>query len=121
MSDSTRFDMTDVPLDAAMKIAFFNAPGGKATHYKQYDDKLVFAWHESAGKDWIPFLIPLTAETAVQVVRDWVDMTAKFGKQPDHDGDNDKSCRIYCEAWGLVDHNQYAFVAIAPAWAMYGK
>lgn len=120
-SDSTRFDMTDVPIKPALEIAFSNAPGSKATHYRVHENRLIFAWHESAGPEFTPFLIPLTAETAVDVVSAWIETGAVFGSQPDHDGDNEKSYRIYCEDWGHVDHNHYAFVAIEPRWAMYGK
>lgn len=120
-ADNTHFDMTAVPLKPALEIAFEISPGHKATHYKVYDNKLVFAWSESAGKDFIPFLVPLTAETAVDIVKEWLKNDAVYGSQPDHDGDNSRSWRIYTEAWGHIDHNHYAFVAIEPRWAMYGK
>lgn len=120
-ADNTRFDMTAVPIKPALEIAFACSPSGKATHYRVYDNKLVFAWHENAGKEFTKLLVPLTAETAVAVVKDWLAAEGQYGGQPDHDGDNGRSCRIYNESWGHIDHNQYTFVAIEPAWAMYGK
>lgn len=120
-SDSTYFDMRSVPLRPALEIAFSNAPGGKAWGYKSTPDRLTFAWHESAGKDFVPFVTPVSESQAKQIVQDWINEVAEFSPQPDHDGDNEKSFRIFCEAWGHVDHNYYAFVAIEPYWAQYGK
>lgn len=120
-ADNTRFDMTAVSLKPALEIAFECAPGKKATHYRVYDNKLVLAWHENAGPEFIKFLVPLTAETAVDVVKTWLKDEAEYGRQPDHDGDNGRSWRIWNESWGKIDNNSYAFVAIAPAWAEYGK
>lgn len=120
-ADNTRFDMTAVPLKPALEIAFASSPGGKASHYKIYDNKLVFAWHENAGKDFIPFVTPIDKDGAHDVVINWLKHSAEFDSQPDHDGDNGRSFRIYCEDWGHIDHNHYAFVAIEPVWAMYGK
>lgn len=121
VADNTRFDMTAVLMKPALQIAFACSPSGKATHYKVYDNKLVFAWNENAGKDFIPFLIPLTAETAVDIVKEWLNNDAVYVSEPDHDGSNSRSYRIWNEAWGLIDHNHYAFVAIEPCWAMHGK
>lgn len=120
-ADNTSFDMTAVPIRPALEIAFACAPGGKASHYKVYDNKLVFAWHENAGKDFTKLLVPLTAETAVDVVLEWLKTEGEYDSQPDHDGDNGRSFRIYNGSWGYIDHNQYTFVAIEPRWAMYGK
>lgn len=118
-SDSFRFDLTDVPIKPAMQIAF---AGNKATHWKhdKENNRILLAWHESTGKDFVPFLTPVTAVHAEFLVNNWLDVL-DYGSQPDHDGDNDKSFRIYNESWGFVGNNHYVFAAIAPAWAMYGK
>lgn len=120
-ADNTHFDMTAVLIKPALEIAFACSPSGKATHYKVYDNKLVFAWHEKAGEGFIPFLIPLTAESAIPVVSEWLKNDAVYGEQPDHDGDNGRSFRIYNGSWGYIDNNHYTFVAIEPRWAEYGK
>ena len=122
MADNTRFDMTAVRTKPAMEIAFANAPVGKATHWKhdKENNRIILAWSESAGKDYIPFLAPVTAEQAVELVQDWIKVL-DFGTPMDHDGDSEYSFRLYCEDWGLINHNQYAFAAISPAWAHYGK
>lgn len=46
---------------------------------------------------------------------------ADYGRQPDHDGDNEKGWRLYNETWGMVGGDHSAFAAVEPAWAMYGK
>lgn len=124
MSDSTWFDMRDVPLEPALDIAFSTAPGGKAWGYKQTRERLTFAWNIQAAaedKEFVPFVTPINARQAVEIVSDWLSMAAHFGSQPDHDGDNERSCRIFCEDWGFIDHNHYTFAAVEPFWAMYGK
>lgn len=120
MADNTHFDMTAVPLEPALKIAFSNTPRQVATHYKVENGRLILAWNERAGENFVPFLVPLTAETAVEVVETWLSMLT-LGDKPDIDGECEMSCRIYCEVWGHIDHNHYAFVAIEPRWAVYGK
>lgn len=121
MSDSTKFDMRSVPLKPALEVAFSHAPGRKAWGFKSTNERLTFAWHKAAGKEFSPFVTPIDAEQAIAVVKGWIDEVARYTSQPDHDGDNEKSCRIFCEDWGLVDHNQYAFAAVEPYWAQYGK
>jgi len=36
-------------------------------------------------------------------------------------GDNEKGWRVYCEDWGKIDSDDYAFLAIKPAYIWYGK
>lgn len=127
-ADNTRFDLEATPFQESLTIAFSTSPGNKATHYK-VDEKdyngyktprLVLAWHEKAGEGFTAFLAPLTAETAGDHIKAWL-KEQNYGSQPDHDGDNGRSFRMYNEAWGYIDHNQYTFVAIEPRWAEYGK
>lgn len=121
-ADNYYFDLIATPTAPAMEIAFANSPGRKATHWKhdKENNRIILAWHENAGKDFIPFLGEVRAEDACQMLREWVRLL-DYGGQPDHDGENDKSFRIYCEGWGHVANNDYAFAAIEPRWAMYGK
>lgn len=121
MSDTTQFDMRDVPLKPALEIAFSSAPGGKAWGFKSTKDRLVFAWNSSAGDDFVPFVAPINAEQAIDIVRSWCSEVADYGTKPGWDGDSKESHRIFCEDWGHVDHNHYAFAAVEPYWAVYGK
>jgi len=123
-SDSTWFDMRDVPLEPALDIAFSTAPGGKAWGYKSTPERLTFAWNIQASAsdpEFVPFVTPINSRQAVDIVNSWLDEVASFGSQPDHDGDNEKSFRIFCESWGHIGGNHYTFAAVEPYWAMYGK
>ena len=63
---------------------------------------------------------PMTLEQAADFAVGWLEH-ADYGREPDHGGDNGKGWRLYCEDWGHVDHDHYAFAAVQPVWAMYGK
>lgn len=121
MSDSTWFDMRATMLEPALQIAFNTSPSRKAWGYKSTPERLTFAWHESAGEGFVPFVTPIDYQAAVEIVKNWCKEVAQYGPQPDHDGDNSKSWRIFCEAWGFIDHNHYTFAAVEPYWAEYGK
>lgn len=80
--------------------------------------RLVFYWTDSEKATALPF--PMTMEQAADFAIGWLEH-ADYGDEPDHDGSNGKGWRIYNEDWGHVDGDWSAFVAIEPAWAMYGK
>lgn len=121
-ADNTRFDLTAVLRRPALEIAFASAAGGKATHWKhdKENNRILLAWSESAGKDFIPFFNPLGPEEFAVFLKGLPDML-EYGRGMDHDGDSKKSFRIYNESWNHVGSNQYVFAAIEPAWAEYGK
>ena len=119
--DNFRFDMTSEgseTLKAA--LALFNPPGRKVTGYSEEPGKkLVFYWSNTSPRATkLPF--PMTLEQAADFAIGWLEH-ADYGREPDHDGDNGKGWRLYCEDWGHVDHDHYAFAAVQPVWAMYGK
>lgn len=122
MADNFHFDMTGVPLEKALDIAF--GQYSKAVGYRVENDpcRLILYWVARAnGDDVIPFPAPMDAEASVMFVKAWLKHTAKYGSQPDHDGDNKRGCRVYNETWGNVGRDYRAFVAIEPVWLMYGK
>jgi hypothetical protein len=83
--------------------------------------RLVFFWSDYEKRaDMVPFPFKQDAEGAAEFARRWL-AEADYGSEPDHDGDNGKGWRLYNEAWGHVDSDHSAFVAVAPEWAMYGK
>lgn len=119
--DNFKFDMTSKgasTLKAA--LALFNPPGRKVTGYSEEPGKkLVLYWSNSSPKAVkLPF--PMTLEQAADFAAGWLEH-ADYGHEPDHDGDNGKGWRLYCENWGHVDGDSYAFAAVQPVWAMYGK
>ena len=137
--------------DAAMKMAFSSAPGGTAVAIAVHSKiGLVLYWHaekparlkqqvpwssqhtgeqraemerlaEAEAVAVAPLPFPLTATAAADYVWHWLTTAAGYGRAPDHDGDNEKGWRVYNEQWGHVAGNHYAFVAVQPVWAMYGK
>ncbi len=72
------------------------------------------------GLNITPTLFPLTLEQMGELAFGWL-AQCDYGEEPDHDGENHKGWRLYNEAWGHVRSDWRAFVAIEPAWAMYGK
>lgn len=118
--DNFKFDIACAPLEKCLDIAFQGAPGGKATHWRVDADplRLVLAWHDDG--DFIPLPAALNAEGAQVFVKAWLG-EAVYGPEPDQDGTNRKSWRVYNESCGHVGSSFYAFVAIEPCWAMYGK
>lgn len=103
----------------AMRLAFDR--GYKAVGYKIGDKGLVFYWTMGLGpKDVIKLPFTLDADGAADFASRWLE-EQDYGRQPDHDGDNGKGWRVYTEAWGHVAGDSGSFVAVQPAWAMYGK
>lgn len=82
--------------------------------------RLVFFWTAPTAKDFVALPFKLDAKGAADFAARWL-AEADYGKQPDHDGDNEKGWRVYNEAWGHVDDEYAGFVAVTPSWAMYGK
>ena len=83
--------------------------------------RLVFYWASNThNKDVVELPFKLDSEGATDFALRWLN-ELDYGKEPDHDGDNSKGWRVYCEGWGQVDGEWGAFLAVAPAWAMYGK
>ena len=116
--DNFRIDITsEGDLTPAMRIAF--GKYRKAKGYSISPEKgLIFYWAEHERAAMLPF--ELDAEAAADFARRWL-AEQNYGTEPDHDGDNGKGWRLYNEAWGHIGNEWQAFVAVKPAWAMYGK
>lgn len=126
--DNYQFDVTaerDAVLEHALQIAFgrYSTATGWRTDERDGKPRLLFTWLRAPveGSGWTPFVTPIAAEQALAVVKGWLNC-ANYGREPDHDGDNHKGWRVYCDSWGHVDPYGHAgLCAIEPAWAMYGK
>lgn len=106
---------------SAMAIAF--REGTRAVAYRVDKEKgLIFYSYisDSARSAAVPLPFRLDAAGAADFAKRWLE-EQDYGEEPDHDGDNGKGWRVYTEGWGMVAGEQSAFVAIKPAWAMYGK
>ena len=120
--DNFHFDLTsEGDLVAPMKIAF-QRPTQRAEGYLIHPEKgLVFFWYLGEtveGLVKLPFKMDHVG--AADFARRWLD-EQDYGREPDHDGDNGRGWRLYNEEWGRVGSWTGAFIAVKPAWAMYGK
>ena len=115
--DNFHFDMTSQGA-STLKTALSLFDQRKVTGYSTDGAKLVLYWSESPNATALPY--PMTQKQAADFALGWLEH-ADYGREPDHDGSNGKGWRLYCEDWGFVDGDHYAFAAIQPVWAMYGK
>lgn len=102
--------------ELAMKLAVSNH---KTIGYRIAENTMILYWTMSDKAAPLPY--EMGAEETINFVWGWLQKNPPSGRQPDHDGDNEKGFRIYNESWGHVAGEYQAFVAIAPIWAMYGK
>ena len=118
--DNFHFDILGAPLKLALDVATVDHK--KVVGWRQEDrqgsTRLVLYWTETGRGNPLP--APLEGEAIVSFVQSWLN-AANYGRQPDHDGDNGRGCRVYNESWGHIDREWQAFIAIEPAWLMYGK
>ena len=104
-----------------LKIAMNLSSQQKAKGYAVHPDKgIVFFWADH--KDMIPFPTPLDMDRCAEIAYAWLIEEADYGRQPDHDGDNERGWLLYCDGWGHIDlYGWKAFVAVKPMWLMFGK
>lgn len=120
--DNFHFDLTsEGELVTPMMIAF-QRPTQVIEGYLIHPEKgLVFFGYlpgMPAGGVKLPF--KLDPIGAADFATRWL-AEQDYGKEPDHDGDNGRGWRLYNESWGSVGSWTGAFIAVKPAWAMYGK
>lgn len=80
--------------------------------------RLVLYWGPSEAATPLP--VALSLEQAADLAVAWLE-AADYGAKPQHEGSNGKGFRLYCEAWGQIDGDSFAFAALEPVWAIYGK
>lgn len=104
-------------LKAALTIV--SSQHRQAVGYSVSPEKgLIFYWAEHDKMTALPF--KLDVEGMTDFATRWLAEQA-YGREPDHDGDNDKGWRVYNEAWGKIGSDWQTFIAVRPAWACYGK
>lgn len=119
--DNFQIDITsEGSIFKAMELAFRDGPNMRAVGYRISTEKglIFYQYGSSARMTALPFKID--AAGAADFATQWL-AEQNYGPEPDHDGDNGKGWRLYCEEWGHVDNESQAFVAVQPVWAMYGK
>lgn len=119
MSDSFRFDFTDdEKIEEIMALAFRKNPKG-ASGWAVVDGSLVFYWG-SVEPPIAPFPVRVNSDAAAGIAKSWL-AEQDYGKGPDTDGSTTKGFRVYNEAWGHAGGSYQGFVAVKPAWIVYGK
>lgn len=89
--------------------------------------RLIFYWHlpdsPPKGKEVTPFPMKIGVDLATAFAKDWLEQVDKnlYPKDCWHDVTRKPGFSIYCEDWGHVDDDSYAFVAIEPMFMWYGK
>lgn len=121
--DNFHLDLTSKgqnTLRQAMQL--FNNRASKVAGYRVCPERgMILYWCASRNGDDVTMLpFKMTLEQAADFAYQWL-QEADYGTEPDHDGDNEKGFRLYCEGWGHVNNDYSAFAAVKPAWAMYGK
>ena len=111
------FDITGVPLETALAVAFIEHSTAVGWKYRMIDEQytLVLHWNNYAKDDINPFPAPLRREEVLPIVGKWLS-EAEYGEEPDGDGHAEKSHRIFS-----LQNSGSAFVAIQPVWLYYGK
>src|SRR5271163_924093 len=86
-----------------------------AAGYRVDGRRLIFYWvaAQRDGYTNFPFKMPIEQVAAFAIT--WLDQV-DYGREPDHDGDNGKGWKCYCEGWGQVASEHQAFAAVEPAW-----
>ncbi len=104
----------------ALMLAFYGAPGGKATHYMIHDGDLLLLWADDRGAIKLPY--PLTKSNVVDFVWNWIEGADKKEKYNDGEVDNlEGGFRLQTNSWGHDDESHYAFARISAVWAWCGK
>ena len=79
---------------------------------------MILYWKNTANSTALPY--HMTMEQAADMVWGWL-ATVPYGDKPDLDGSCSKGWRVYCERYGRINDDFYAFVAVQPVWAEHHK
>ena len=130
MMDNRVFNVNgrgDDMLLATLKLAFDQEGGNTMTTGWSVDKSKGLILYKYGSKG-TPFPMPLKAEELFPIAKAWLnDAEAKtiecVGWDADlqHDGSNRWGWRIYCDDWGHIGEEHYAFLAIKPAYMWLGK
>lgn len=119
-----------------LELAFLQQGGYTAARARGWSftkkHGLILHWHvsepRSSANEVHRFPGELTAVQCLPFVSAWLESpeaktveTLDQDSDYDHDGSNGRGWRVFCEAWGHVNNDSYAFIAIKPAYMWYGK
>ena len=109
--------------DLAMKIAWDNCCGKKATYYTiTKEHGMILCWGDNPGSAFRPLPYQMDLKTAAEFIWGWLLETDPAGQEPDHDGSNHPGWLLECgsDVKRLLS-SSYAFLAIRPVWHEYWK
>lgn len=78
----------------------------------------LFSHERDSSELKFPFIVPTTPEMVEPLIRGWLGRV-EYGRQPDHDGDNEKGW--YCYQQDPKEYDPSVICHIEPAWIEYGK
>lgn len=109
--------------DMAVRLLFDNAPSGKASSfYKNKEKGLVIRWG-TVQPDATALVCSMGWKEVADMAWTWMLSVPdeERGDRCDHDGSDGKGFHVYCEDWGHVGGDHFAFMAVRPIWAWCGK
>jgi hypothetical protein len=119
--DNFRIDITsEGDIAPAMKIAFRDEHTRAVAYRVDAARGLIFYQYPSKREGVVALPFKLDHADAAHFAKRWLS-EQDYGREPDHDGDNERGWRLYNEDWGHIASEHETFVAVKPAWAMYGK
>lgn len=120
--DNFNFDITadgESTFKKAMAIAM--SQHSTAVGYELKDNKLILYWTKaSTTKDICAFPCPMNVEDVIPFVWSFIQKT-DVTEKVDIDGSVGKAFHLYNEAWGHINSQWDAFVAIEVVPALHGK
>lgn len=110
-----------------LKLVFQQESGFGCKAWKFSKEKgLILCWCEDEESNKL--MTSLGAEECLPFVWEWLKgegaktvECVDWDADADHDGDNERGWRVYCEDWGSVGNESYAICAIKPVYLWYGK
>lgn len=107
----------------------FDKPRKIDGYYVDPQKGLLLLWHvSSSNPKHQKFIAPMSPEAVTPMVLEWLKTDEalkipldRWERDADHDGSNSMGWRVYCEDWGHVGSDSYAFVAIKPVFLWHGK
>ncbi len=92
----------------------------RVTGFNTENNQFVLFWTDHRQAVKLPTDLPI--EVIAPMIIAWLENSAIYPNEPDHDGHNSKGWFAECHAWGHIDGFGYpAFAVIKPEWMMYGK
>jgi hypothetical protein len=121
----------DEMLLAVLELAFAHQGGALAVGWTADPKKgLILYWTSCLDENVNEFPAKSSPNTILPLVVSWLakdetwennEFDYSWDMDMDHDGDNSRGWRVYCNDWGHIDRIRGAICAIKPAHMWHGK